>query len=45
MTAIHNHMIEEEPRMIFLHYWAVGTSEEFARTVRAALDITRGATP
>jgi hypothetical protein len=45
IVAIHNHMTEEEPRMIFLHYWGVGPSVELARAVRAALDLTRGATP
>jgi hypothetical protein len=45
VVAIHNHMTGEEPRIIFLHYWGVGTTTELARAVRAALDLTRGATP
>lgn len=45
VVAIHNHMTGEEPRIVFLHYWGVGTTAELARAVRAALDLTRGATP
>jgi hypothetical protein len=40
IVAIHNHMIGEEPRMLFLHYWGVGPAEQLARGVRSALDIT-----
>ena len=45
VVAIHNHMTGEEPRIVFLHYWGVGTTTELARGVRAALDLTRSATP
>ena len=45
VVAIHNHMTDEEPRIIFLHYWGVGTSTELAGAVRAALDLTRNPTP
>jgi len=33
-------MIEETPRMIFLHYWGKGEAVALAKTVRAALDLT-----
>jgi len=45
VVAIHNHMTEEEPRIVFLHYWGAGPSTELASAVRAALDLTRGPTP
>lgn len=41
IVAIHNHMTGESPRMIFLHYWGIGTVEDLARGVKAALDSTR----
>jgi hypothetical protein len=40
VVAIHNHMIGEEPRTIFLHYWGVGPAANLAKGVRAALDVT-----
>jgi hypothetical protein len=38
IVAIHNHMIDESPRMIFLHYWAAGPAATLAQGVKAALD-------
>lgn len=40
IVAIHQHMTGEEPRIIFLHYWGIGSAEDLARGVRAALDQT-----
>jgi hypothetical protein len=40
VVAIHNHMTEEQPRMMFLHYWGVGDTESLARGLKAALDKT-----
>lgn len=40
VVVLHNHMIHEEPRIFFLHYWGVGPAEELARGLRAALDRT-----
>ncbi len=47
VVAIHHHMTHEEPRILFLHYWGVGRTDELARGLRAALDQTRhdGAPP
>ncbi len=42
VVAIHNHMVGERPRMVFLHYWGIGNASALARGVRAALDQTRG---
>jgi hypothetical protein len=41
VVAIHHHMTGEDPRIVFLHYWGVGRTEELARALRAALDQTR----
>ncbi|MCO6419241.1 DUF1259 domain-containing protein [Siccirubricoccus sp. KC 17139] len=41
VTAIHTHMIHEEPRIFFMHFWAVDGPEKLGRGLRAALDQTR----
>jgi hypothetical protein len=38
IAAVHNHMLDEEPRIFFLHYWGTGPAEELARTVRQGFD-------
>jgi hypothetical protein len=38
VVAIHNHMTGEQPRILFLHYWGIGRTEDLARGVKAALD-------
>jgi hypothetical protein len=43
VVAIHQHMIGDEPRIVFLHYWAVGRTEDLARGLRKALDRTASA--
>jgi hypothetical protein len=40
IVAIHHHMIEESPRMIFLHYWGKGEAASLAKSVKSALDLT-----
>ena len=40
VVAVHNHMVYEEPRVFFLHYWGVGPADALARGLRAALDRT-----
>lgn len=40
VVAVHNHMVHEQPRIFFLHYWGVGPAEKLARGFRAALDQT-----
>jgi uncharacterized protein DUF1259 len=39
IVAIHNHMIGESPRIVFLHYWGVGTTRDLATGVKAAFDL------
>lgn len=41
IVAIHNHMTEELPRMLFLHYWGKGNAEELAKTIKLALSHTK----
>jgi hypothetical protein len=38
VTALHNHMLEEEPRLFFMHFWANDDPQKLARGLRAALD-------
>jgi Domain of Unknown Function (DUF1259) len=38
VTALHNHMLEEEPRLFFMHFWANDDAQKLARGLRAALD-------
>jgi hypothetical protein len=40
VVAIHNHMIDTQPSVYFLHYWGSGPAERLARGFRAALDAT-----
>jgi len=43
VTAIHSHMLDEQPRMIFIHFWANDDAQKLARGLRAALDKTAAA--
>lgn len=40
VVAVHNHMVHEQPRIFFLHYWGVGPAEKLASGLKAALDQT-----
>ena len=44
VTAIHSHMLDEQPRLIFMHFWANDDALKLARGLRAALDKTARAT-
>lgn len=41
MTALHNHLIDEEPRLYFMHFWANDNAVALAQGLRAALDQTK----
>src|SRR6266404_1475425 len=41
IVAIHHHMIGEEPRMIFFHYWGRGPAKNLANAIKAALRTTK----
>ncbi len=45
VVAVHNHMVHEEPRIFFLHYWGVGQAENLAKGLKAALDQTGKSKP
>ena len=40
VTAIHSHMLDEQPRMFFIHFWANDDAVKLARGVRTALETT-----
>ena len=40
VTSIHNHMLGEEPRLFFMHFWAVDDPERLGRGLHAAIDRT-----
>ncbi len=42
IAAVHNHMLDEEPRIFFLHYWGTGPAEKLAETVRNAFNQAKG---
>jgi hypothetical protein len=45
VVAIHNHMTFETPRIIFLHYWGLGSTESLARALKSALSVTKHPPP
>jgi hypothetical protein len=40
-TALHSHLIGEEPKLYYMHFWADGPLPEVLRGLRAALDAAR----
>jgi Domain of Unknown Function (DUF1259) len=43
VTALHSHMLMEEPRLFFMHFWANDDAVKLAKGLRAALDHTNSA--
>jgi hypothetical protein len=39
VTALHSHMVDETPRLYFMHFWANDDAQKLASGVRAALDL------
>jgi Domain of Unknown Function (DUF1259) len=39
-TAVHSHMLHDEPRLFMMHFWAVDDPEKLAKGLKAALDKT-----
>ena len=37
VTALHSHMLDEEPRLFFMHFWANDDAKKLATTLRTAL--------
>lgn len=40
VTAVHNHMLDDEPRLFFMHFWANDDALKLANGLKAALDKT-----
>lgn len=45
VTAIHSHTTDEQPRLYFMHFWAVDDAAKLARGLRAAIDRTNRRLP
>jgi hypothetical protein len=43
VTAIHSHMLTEQPRLFFMHFWANDDALKLAKALRTALDKTNSA--
>ena len=43
VTSLHNHALNDEPHMFYMHFWAVDTAVKLAHGLRAALDRTNSA--
>jgi hypothetical protein len=40
VEALHNHMLTEEPRLFFVHFWATDDAEKLAKGLKKAVDKT-----
>jgi biotin operon repressor len=38
VTAVHNHMLDDQPRLFFMHFWANDDAQKLAKGLRGALD-------
>jgi hypothetical protein len=38
ITSIHHHMVNETPKIVFLHYWGTGSVSDLAKAIKTALD-------
>jgi hypothetical protein len=45
VTAMHNHMLGDEPHLYFMHFWANADATKLAQGLRAALDQTNSVKP
>jgi hypothetical protein len=41
-TAVHHHLVGEEPRLYYVHFWGDAPLADLLRGLRAALDATKG---
>lgn len=41
LTALHNHLIRESPKVMYLHFWGEGDAEQVAMKLRHALSVTK----
>lgn len=40
VTALHSHLMMDQPHVLFMHFWGSGDAAKLARGLRAALDVT-----
>ena len=45
VVSLHSHLLDEQPRLFFMHFWANDDAMKLARTLRAALDKTNSKRP
>lgn len=38
VTALHSHLLTEQPRLFFMHFWGLGNTESVAQGIKAALN-------
>ena len=41
VTALHSHMLDEQPRMFLMHFWANDDAVKLAKGLRSALDLMK----
>ncbi|MER3423755.1 MAG: hypothetical protein C4293_11530, partial [Nitrospiraceae bacterium] len=41
VTGLHNHLIQESPRVLYLHFWGKGEEADLARQLKEALSLTK----
>lgn len=41
VTSLHSHLLDEDPRIYFMHFWANDDAVTLAKGLRAALDVTK----
>jgi hypothetical protein len=41
VTALHNHLLDDSPHMVFIHFWAEGPANDVAQGLKAAVDATK----
>jgi biotin operon repressor len=45
IVEVHNHMLNDQPRLFYLHFWTTGDGTRLAKAIRPALDATNLAKP
>jgi len=40
VTALHSHLMMDQPHVLFMHFWGNDTAAKLATALRAALDVT-----
>ena len=45
VVELHNHSLDEQPRLFYMHFWANDDAVKLARGLKAALDLTNSKKP